>query len=210
VSPAQYPYGFRPAPAWLEAWHAQYPALAGRALVTLPARLTRWKGHEDFIRVIGDLVRRGENVHGLVVGAPHPRKQAYARELEGGVAAAGLRDRISFTGHRTDLREIMSLSAVVLSLSNVPEAFGRTVLEALSLGVPVAAYDHGGAGEVLEAVFPAGRVPPADPSAVSFRVSEFLRQRPQVPAHNPFTLQRMLDATLDLYQGLCAETRPGA
>jgi len=41
---------------------------------------------------------------------------------------------VSALGHRADLREVMAVSNLVLCLSKVPEAFGRTTLEALSLG----------------------------------------------------------------------------
>ena len=90
VDPREYPHGYRPSPAWLTAWRALYPQLEGKYVVTLPARLTRWKGQEDFIALIAGLKRRGLPVHGLVVGDAHPRKQAYAAELQRQVAQAGL------------------------------------------------------------------------------------------------------------------------
>ena len=39
---------------------------------------------------------------------------------------------------------------------HIPEAFGRTVIESIKLGVPVIGYDHGGVGEQLKHVFPSG------------------------------------------------------
>ena len=48
------------------------------------------------------------------------------------------------------IKNILSISDIVLSLAKIPEAFGRTALEALTLGVPVLAYNHGGAKEILE------------------------------------------------------------
>jgi glycosyltransferase involved in cell wall biosynthesis len=199
VDPARFPHGYRPPEAWLADWRARQPRLAGRFVVTLPARITRWKGQEDFLQVVMTLHEEGLDVHGLIVGGAAPRRQRFLRELQGRVAAAGLQDRISFLGHRDDLREILSVSDVVFSLAREPEAFGRTALEALCLGVPVIGYDHGGAGEVLGAIFPAGRVAPGDTAAAAARAGEFRRQRPVVPDDNPFTLQRMLDATLAVY-----------
>lgn len=99
----------------------------------------------------------------------------------------------------------MSVSDIVFSLSREPEAFGRTSLEALSMGVPVIAYDHGGAGEVMQVIFPAGRVAAGDPGAAATLAAEFLRQRPVVPDRNPFTLQRMLAATIEVYERAWAE-----
>jgi glycosyltransferase involved in cell wall biosynthesis len=50
------------------------------------------------------------------------------------------------TTPRSDVQAIYSLSHVVLQLSSKPEAFGRTVIEALQLGVPVLGFAHGGVG----------------------------------------------------------------
>ncbi|MDP1708724.1 MAG: glycosyltransferase family 4 protein [Gammaproteobacteria bacterium] len=204
VDPAEFPHGYQPSPGWLAQWRAQYPQLQGKYVITLPGRLTRWKGQEDFIRVIAGLKQRGLPVHGLLVGDAHPRKQHYAAELRAKVAEAGLSADITFTGHRSDLKEIMAVSDVVLSLSTDPEAFGRVSLEALSLGVPVAAYNHGGVAEQLAAVFPVGRVPVGDYAAMMQRLAGWHAQAPSVPGQHPFTLAHMLESTLDVYRKLAA------
>jgi glycosyltransferase involved in cell wall biosynthesis len=202
VDSAEFPRGHRPDPAWLSAWHAQFPRLRDQALITLPGRVTRWKGHADFIRLVQLLRARGVRAHGVIAGGAEPRRAAFLNELEDRVRAAGLDDAVTFTGARADLREIMAISAVVLSLANEPEGFGRTALEALCLGVPVVAYDHGGATEVLKAMLPQGLVAPADVGAAADRVQAFLAERPAVTASNPFTLERMLEGTLSVYAEL--------
>ena len=199
VDPVAYPHGYQPPAEWLAAWRAQYPALEEKFVITLPGRLTRWKGQEDFIRIIAGLKARGLPVHGVLVGDAHPRKQYYAGELRAQARAAGVETDITFTGHRADVKEIMAVSNVVLSLSLDPEAFGRVSLEALTLGVPVAAYDHGGVAEQLAACFPQGRVPVGDTQAAVEKLANWYGQRPAVPATNPFTLERMLRSTLEVY-----------
>jgi len=202
VDPLACPHGYRPPAEWLVRWRAEHPQLDGKYVITLPARLTRWKGQEDFIRAIAGLKRRGLPVHGVLVGDAHPRKQYYADELRAQVVAAGLADDITFTGHRGDVKEIMAVSDVVLSLSLDPEAFGRVSLEALTLGRPVAAYDHGGVAEQLAAVFPEGRVPVGDVAALEEKLAQWYGQHPTVPTENPFTLERMLRSTLEVYREL--------
>lgn len=199
VDPRAYPHGYRPPEDWLAKWRAQYPQLVGKYVITLPGRLTRWKGQEDFIRILAGLRHRGLSVHGVLVGDAHPRKRHYAAELRALVDAAGLTNDITFTGHRADLKEIMAVSDVVLSLSTDPEAFGRVSLEALTLGVPVAAYDHGGVAEQLAAVFPQGRVPVGDTVRAEELLAGWYVERPTVPTQNPFTLERMLCSTLETY-----------
>ena len=101
-----------------------------------------------------------------------------------------------------DIRNIYAVSNLVLSLSQKPESFGRTVLEALSLGIQVVGYNHGGVGDLLSRLFPSGRVKPGDlPGLID--CCEALMKRPQeVLDEQPYVLQRMLDNTLALYQKL--------
>jgi glycosyltransferase involved in cell wall biosynthesis len=169
----------------------------------MPGRLTRWKGQEDFIRLIAALRNDGLPVHGLIVGDPHPKKLSFLDELQQLAGTLGVADCLSFLGHRNDLREIMAISAVVYSLSRDPEAFGRVSLEALGLGRPVIGYNHGGVAEQLQAVYPAGLVPPGDVTRAIDLTREILNGRHGKPQSiTGFTLDRMLAATMDVYQSL--------
>ena len=205
VDPAQFPYGYKPAAAWLEAWNAQYSLLRGRKVLTLPGRLTRLKGHVDFIGLIARLLERGLNVHGLIVGHLDPQRQKYINELQGTIRKQGLEDRITLTGRRDDMREIYAVSDLVLSLSNKPESFGRTVLEPLCMGVPAVGYDHGGAGEILACLFPQGRAPLGDQAVLCLTAERLLEHPEVVVRSDAYALQDMLASTLALYAELAAE-----
>jgi glycosyltransferase involved in cell wall biosynthesis len=210
VDATQFPYGYQPSSAWLTTWQQQYPQLVDRKILTLPARLTRWKGPEDFVRLIARLKQKGMPIHGLLVGEAHRRKQDFLRGLQRLATTLGVQDNITFVGHRTDLREIMAVSDIVYSLSLEPEAFGRTTLEALSLGRPVIAYNHGGAGEQLAAIFPQGCVPTADLEALETATSSFLQHAPQVKSQHDFSLDAMKQKTLAVYSELSATRKASA
>ncbi|MBI1731893.1 MAG: glycosyltransferase family 4 protein [Gammaproteobacteria bacterium] len=207
VSPDEFPHGYQPPASWIDRWRRDFPHLAGTALLTFPARITRWKGQEDFIELLNRLRARGQRFHGLIVGGAEGNRRGFLRELQDQVRRLDLESHVSFLGHRDDVREIMSVSCAVLALTRVPEAFGRTALEALSLGVPVVGYAHGGTAEILRPIYPAGQVMPGDIDAAAESVSMLLRQRPAIPAQHPFPLQRMVNETLDLYQELVSQRR---
>ncbi len=197
---------FRPSPEWLAEWRRQYPALVGKRLVTLPGRLTRLKGHRDFIDMLERLRPGHPDLAGLVVGGVEPKHRAYADELK------TLAPHLTVVGHRTDLREIMALSTAVASLSTQPESFGRTVLEALSLGTPVIGYDYGGVGEVLAEVYPQGRAVPGDSADAAARLAMVLADedaaRGAIGDHG-FDVRRMCAETLALYQELAGGADAG-
>lgn len=201
IDPKIYNHNFRPDRQWIDKWNNHYPHLENKFILTLPGRITRWKGQEQFLKVLLRLKEKNINFHGLIVGGPHPRKQGYFNYLRNLVNTYGLQEEVTFTGHRNDMREIMSISDIVLSLSNEPpEAFGRISLESLSIGTPVIAYDHGGASEVLQALFPDGLVRVGDIDAIVSRIEKYYREKPAINKNNPFLLGNMLNRTIACYE----------
>ena len=208
VDPAQFSRGFQPDEAWLEKWHAEQPQIKGKNVLLLPGRITRLKGHGDFFRLIAELKKHGRPAHGLIAGDAHPKKLDYLAELKSQLAEMDLADDITFLGHRGDVREIMAVSDVVCALSQQPESFGRTVLEAMAIGKPVLGHDCGGVGELLSAVFPAGKVPLGDAATLLEKAALILDESPQphVP-QGAFTLDAMCAGTLALYADLLKSPR---
>lgn len=201
IDPAEFPAGYQPSAQWREEWQNAYPQLIGQKVLTLPGRLTRLKGHHDFIQLIKHLSDAGVPVCGLIVGGEDPKRQSYATELYQRVKEEGLSDNVLFTGNRSDIRDIYAVSDAVLSLSTKPESFGRTVIEALSVGTPVVGYDHGGVGEMLSVYFPEGLCPMSDPNALSERVVQVLSC--QLSLDTPLPLKAdMVAQTLAVYEEL--------
>lgn len=206
IDPQEFPHGLTPSAEWQQRWSAEFPETIGRQWLTLAGRLTRLKGHEDFLYMLVGLRAKGLDIHGLIVGDADPRRAGYADELRRRVAELGLADRVTFTGHRSDIREVYAASRAVFSLSTQPESFGRTVLEALAIGTPVIGYDHGGVGEILRDLFPDGAVPLSDIPQLVLRTSELLASpRQLVPAFSQYRLAAALAQEVDLYEQLAAE-----
>lgn len=209
VDPLEFPYDHQPDAAWLARWREQFPELQGKRVLALPGRLTRLKGHATFIDLIGRLADGHADIHGLIVGGAEAKKAAYADELKAAVAAAGLSGRISFTGHRSDMKDVLSQCDLVFSLSTQPETFGRTVLEALRLGRPVLGWDVGGVGDILARCYPQGRVPPGDSAALEAATRRWLAAPDRPAPCDHFLLSTMCDRTLALYEGLALPPSPG-
>ncbi|HEX7770633.1 MAG TPA: glycosyltransferase, partial [Dokdonella sp.] len=156
IDPADYPYGHQTDNSWREWFFAEFGQLAGAPLLTLPGRGTRLKGHADAIELVADLRDRGIPTRLLLLGARQVGREAYVAELERIAAERGVADWVAISAQRDDTRDVYAASALVLQLSNKPESFGRTVVEALALCRPVLGYDHGGVGELLTDLYPAG------------------------------------------------------
>ena len=200
IDPAAFPYGHRPDDAWQKAFFAEYPELTGAPLLTLPARGTRLKGHHDAIELLADLKRRGIEARLLLLGVIEPGREAYVKELHELIRLRGVTSQVALTPPRDDIQDVYAVSTLVLQLSNQPESFGRTVIEALSLCRPVLGYAHGGVGELLAELYPAGRVPPGDRERLVERAAELLRVAPPISPLQSYRLIDMQQATLALYE----------
>jgi glycosyltransferase involved in cell wall biosynthesis len=114
---------------------------------------------------------------------------------------------VVITGPTSAIADAYAACDLVLQLSRKPEAFGRTVVEALAVGRAVLGWDHGGVGELLHELQPEGAVPAFDPLALRAQAHALLgrRSRPAatmtaIPA--TYLLRTMQDATLSVYDEL--------
>ncbi len=202
-----YPRGFRPPAGWTARFRAEHPLLAGRPLVTLPARFAGWKGPDVLLDLLAGLTRKGISVAAAVCGEIPRRQQGAARRLLEKARRGKL--PLDLLGHRTDVREVMAASSVVVSLSAPrPEAFGLAVLEALSLGVPVVGWDHGGVGILLREIFPEGAVPPGRYGLLEERVASCLSSSPAVPPFAGYEITTTLEQMEKLFLESADRSRP--
>lgn len=211
VSTTEFPRGWKASESWRKEFERQFPEITGRHLLTLPGRLVRSKGHADLLQLLKRLTVDGAAVHGLIVGDTVGRDR-YVAELRAMAASLGVTDHLTFTGFRSDVREIFSVSTTVLSLSKKPESFGLAAAEALSLGVPVVAYAHGGMAELLQEAYPAGAVEPGNPESLADRVRLILNSTGAKtdmgltttlrPLRLSFDEAAMVTGTLEMYERL--------
>ena len=204
VDTTQFPFGYAPDEDWRSAFFAGFPQLAGGLLLTLPGRGTRLKGHVDAIELLAGLIARGLDCRLLLLGVEEPGREAYVDELRALAEQRGVAARLAISAPRDDVREIFAVSNLVLQLSTRPEAFGRTVIEAIALCRPVLGYAHGGVGELLAELYPEGRAPPGDIVRLIERAAELLRLAPPIAPLRSFRLADMQASTLDLYTQVAA------
>ena len=131
--------------------------------------------------------------------------------IEGLEALSRQRGKIIFTGYRSDIMDMMKASDLFVLPSVFTEGLPVVILEAMLAGKAVIASAVGGSPEIVVDAKTGTLVPPGDPDKlaeaiiyhlgnpeISRRLAEngyeFLKQR--------FTLTRMLDKTMGIYQEL--------
>lgn len=205
VNPAVFAPDAQIDPGWRERLLARHPQLSGGPLLLLPARGTRLKGHVHALRLLRDLRADGMDVRLLLAGVVQPGREAYLRELQARAVALGVRDAVAYAQPLDGMRELYAACDLVLQVSDKPESFGRTVIEALYCGRPVLGWDHGGVGELLRELYPQGAVVLRDATVLAQRAKALLAApRPAIALPDRYTLARMQADTLALYADLVA------
>jgi glycosyltransferase involved in cell wall biosynthesis len=178
ISPQEFPHGYQPSALWINQTFKDFPQLENKFLVCLPGRITRLKGHETLIELMQQLQNQYPNLHAVVVGGADAKKQAYLEELESNIQSKGLREKITFVGHRSDIREWLAFSDVVLSLSNQGSPSERSEQHA---GRPVRASRR--TAQKRPFVAAAGALPrhPARPRAPAHRCVRRQHRTPGIP-----------------------------
>ena len=206
VSKKEFSPNYQVSKNWLKQWYQEFPQTKKKIILSLPGRITRIKGQDHFIKVIKKIVNNCPNIHGLIIGE-EKNKDKYMSELKAQVKRFGLEEKITFVGHRNDLKQIMSISKIVFSLTKVPEAFGRVSLESLSLGVPVIAYSHGGVKEQMSKLLPEGLIKIGNIDSVANLVIKWISKPPAIKENNSFILEKMLENTLQIYKKMVEEKK---
>ena len=187
---------------------------ARRLLLGVLAQITPWKGQDTAIEALRLLVERGVDAQLLLIGSAkfvsrstrHDNNE-YLTRLRASVAAAALEDRVSWLGEREDVPELIR-ALDLLMLPSREEPFGRALIEAMALGVPVLATNVGGPAEILEDGREGYLLSPDEPAAwaaaaraiieqpeLARRMGEAGRERAQA-----FTDERHAEAILAVYE----------
>ncbi len=207
------------APERVQKLRADWGVEPHQRIVLLPGRLTAWKGQEVLIAAAKRLVEGGlRDAVFILAGDPQGRDD-FVKKLDTLIIQGALEPYVKRVGHCTDMPAAYLAASVVTVPSTDPEAFGRVAVEAQAMGVPVVVSDHGAVPETVLAPPQAQpfsrtgwRVKPGDAAELAEGIAEALALRPSqrdalavrarahVEAH--FSLERMVDQTLDVYAAL--------
>lgn len=133
---------FYPAANRQSAWRQLgYPGKFGVATI---GRIRPEKGTDIFVDAMIRILPEFPEVTALIIGKISPSQRRYQGELRRRIAAAGLAQRVLFTGEVSwiQLPDIMRSLSLLIAPPRY-EGYGLTPLEAMASGVPVVATDRG-------------------------------------------------------------------
>jgi|SRR5579863_761472 glycosyltransferase involved in cell wall biosynthesis len=163
----------------------------------------RFVPQKDHLLLIEALSQAAGNWRLLLVGDGFRRPG-----VERAIAKAGLRDRITCLGERTDIPELLA-AADLFVLASHWEGLPLSIIEAMRAGLPVVATDVGGVSEVVIDGVTGYVTPASDAGTLRQRVAELLASpdRLAIMGRNgrrryeqDFTIGRMAYATWAIYR----------
>jgi glycosyltransferase involved in cell wall biosynthesis len=177
-------------------------------IILMIARFQKQKDHLTLLRALARLKEYSWHLQ-LVGGGP------LLQEVSSFAGSLGILDRIAFMGERTDTQMLLA-NADIFVLSSHWEAFPISTVEAMRAGLPVIVSDVGGASEaVIENstgfVVPRMRDDLMAQSLAILLSDAALRERFGCNGRalylHKFTLDPMIEATLDVYRATCANVK---
>jgi glycosyltransferase involved in cell wall biosynthesis len=187
-------------------------------VLSLIAQVSPWKAQDDALRIVAMLKPRHPTVRLLVAGsakfvsgATRYDNQAYLRSLRLLAAELDIEEQVSFLGERDDVPRVLRAADLAL-LPSWEEPFGRSIVEAMAMGVPVVATAVGGPAEILDSGEAGILLAPRDPGAWARVIAELIEQPDRRAAMGEaarrearrFALTTHVDAVLDTYREVLA------
>ncbi|MRR08908.1 glycosyltransferase family 1 protein [bacterium] len=148
----------------------------GARLVGMVGQIARWKGQEHFVRAAALLAPRFPDAVFVLVGEVLFDEWEYKTEVIRLIRELRMADRIILPGHHQDVLSHIGALAALAHCSVEPEPFGRIVIEAMALGVPVVAARGGAIDEIITDGKTGIMVPPGDARALAAALAMLLER----------------------------------
>lgn len=180
----------------------------GDPIIVFPSRMLTTKGVGEFVTAATMLKKQGVRARFLLVGDPDPDNLA-------SVAVKQLQDwhlsgAVEYWGRRDDVASILA-GASIVCLPSYREGMPKSLLEAAACALPIVTTDVPGCRDVVRDGDNGFLVPVGDADALALSLARLIddpalrRQmgaRGRIRAVNEFALERIVEATVGLYNGL--------
>ena len=166
----------------------------------------------DIVAALDALGHR--EVHAVLFGRTPPGGDQDARTRRRALRL-GVGDRVHLMGFREPAARYMR-AVDVLVVPALAEPFGRTLIEAMRLGLPVVASDHGGNPEAISDGRTGHLVPPEDPHAFAKAIARLLddeahrarlTERARASSNARYTRKVHVERVSRVYRELTGEAR---
>ncbi|MFH1836927.1 MAG: lipopolysaccharide heptosyltransferase II [Candidatus Omnitrophota bacterium] len=171
-------------------------------------RFTPLKGHLDFLKAASYVTRKKQDVEIVLMGDKASAKEEYISKIGLTIRRLLLDKFVRFVDSDKKVPDILKELNILVSANREQEAFGRSIIEAQSRGVPVVATKIGGVIENVKDGVTGLLCEPMDPSDMSKKILRYMEDpdlcervslsaRKYVEEH--YSLEYTMKKTLEVY-----------
>jgi len=184
------------------------PERSTEYVVGIIGRIEPFKHQKAFVEIAAEVAAHCKKVRFRIIGAAldTPVHRTYERQVRQLVVKYQLQDILYFTGHRTDMPNVMQELDLLVTLSA-----GSVIAEAMAAGKPVIGTPIGSTADmIIDGV--TGYVMPLDPmEAIVNKILEFatdsglnirIGQQARRAAEKAFSVERHVQKVQDMYEKL--------
>jgi glycosyltransferase involved in cell wall biosynthesis len=136
-----------------DATRQSFDVAPDEVLISIISRVCVWKGHTELLHALAKATPELDSWRLLIVGEDDIRAQpghtSYLDELRTLVNELGLDERVTFTGFRRDIEQLLAASDIY-AMPSFEEPCAVAFLEALAMATPVIALDSGGTAQLID------------------------------------------------------------
>ena len=183
----------------------EYSVNDSEILIGSLGRLVWQKGFEYFLQSIPILIQYLPKARFMLVGEG-PLRQ----ELEGQARSLGIHDRLLFTGHRNDIKDMMAAMDIIV-IPSLLEGFPMITLEAMAMEKPIVTTAIDGITEQIRDGMEGLLIAPKSPLALAQAVKRLVDDpgyarslgiNARAKVIRAFSVRKMITETIKVYETL--------
>ena len=181
------------------------PAMTSNLLIGSTGNLYKTKGFEHFIKASKIISEQKISATFIIIGEGEERKK-----LETLIRQNNLANDFILTGRINEAAKLLPAFDIYIC-SSVKEGLSYTIIEAMQAGLPIAATNVGGNGELIEDNITGLLAEAGNPESLAQKIIELIKnpalknklgQQAKLKAREEFCLEKMVEETKKAYSSL--------
>lgn len=173
------------------------------------SRLREDKGQHVLLKAAHRVIKNNPDTVFMIVGEDIEKGGEYRKKLEKLADDLGVKEKIIFTGYRSDIIDLMNIFDVFVLGSTFNEGLPVVILEAMAAKKIVIATSIGGNPEIVVDGQTGTLIPPKDPDKLAQVITYYLNnqeiskqmgEKGYERVKQYFSLSQMLDKVMDIYK----------
>jgi len=194
----------------------KYGIADSQPVVGIVGNLKEWKGQETVVRAVSLVKAKYPTIVCLLVGDTAEDDRYYEERIRRVVTDNAMERNIVFTGYQENVADFTNVMDIVIHASELPEPFGRVLLEAMAMKKPLIGARAGAVTEIIDEGVTGSTFTPGNWSELASRITELLEDGSRAQRLGEcgfrrlvehFNISRNIETTTNVYKEVLQNER---